>query len=94
MNDLSRMVKNSIIKFNLGTRFINDFYHGKITFYEINRGPNSKDIIVIKANNLSNFNFYYSFENPFPNPYSDIKAEKTADNDKIVITDLKQNDRI
>ena len=94
MNDLSRMVKNSIIKLNLGTRFINDFYHGKITFYEINRGqPNSTDIIVIKAN-LANFNFYYSFENPFPNPYSDIKADKIADNDKIVITDLKEKDRI
>ena len=93
MNDLSRMVKNSIIKINLGTRFINDFYHGKITFYEINRGKNSTDIIVIKAN-LSNFNFYYSFDNPFPNPYSDKKSDKIADNDKIVISDINEKDRI
>ena len=90
MNDLSRMVKNSIIKLNLGTRFINDFYHGKITFYEINREDFTDDIIIIKAN-LSNFNFYYSFDNPFPNPYNDKKADKIADNDKIIINEIKNN---
>lgn len=92
MNDLARMAKDSIIKLNLGERYINDFYHAKINYYEINIKNFVKDVIVIKAN-LSNFNFYYSFDNPFPNSYIDIKAEKTADDDKIVIEDIK-NDKI
>lgn len=90
MNDLSRMAKEAIIKLNLGTRLINDFYQGKLNFYELNCEDYLTDIIVIKAN-LSNFNFYYSFENPFPNSYIDIKADKFADDDKIVISDLKKD---
>ena len=92
MNDLARIAKDSLIKLNLGTRLINDFYQGKISYYEINCGDFLSDIIIIKAN-LSNFNFYYSFDNPFPNPYLDIKADKTADDDKIIFSDL-QNDKI
>ena len=92
MNDLSRMAKDAIIKLNLGTRFINDFYHGKLNYYEINCEYFKTDIIVIKAN-LSNFNFYYSFDNPFPNQYIDLKADKVADDDKIIISGL-QKDKI
>ena len=84
------MAKDAIIKLNLGTRFINDFYHGKLNYYEINCEDFKTDIIVIKAN-LSNFNFYYSFDNPFPNQYIDMKADKKADNDKIIISELKKD---
>lgn len=90
MDGLGIMTKFTIINLNLGIRFINDFYQGKINFYEINCEDFLKDIIVIKAN-ITNFNFYYSFDNPFPNPYSDLIAEKIADNDKIVISDLKSD---
>ena len=90
MEDLCRMAKDAIIKLNLGTRFINDFYHGKLNYYEINCEDFKTDIIVIKAN-LSNFNFYYSFDNPFPNQYIDMKADKKADNDKIIISELKKD---
>ena len=90
MNDLSRMAKDAIIKLNLGTRLINDFYQGKLNYYEINCEDYLTYIIVIKAN-LSNFNFYYSFENPFPNSYIDIKVDKFVDDDKIVISDLKKD---
>ena len=89
-NELRFMSKNSINNLNIGTRFINDFYQGRLNFYEINFEDYLKDIIVIKAN-LSNFNFYYSFDNPFPNPYLDLKADKITDYDKIIITDLKSN---
>ncbi len=92
INDLSRMAKGSIIKLNVGTRFINNFYQGKLNFYEINNDDNVTDVIVIKVKaNLSDFNFYYSFENPFPNPYIDMLADKTADDDKIIITNLEFN---
>lgn len=90
INDLSRMAKDSIIKINLGERYINDFYHEKINYYEINIRDFEKDVIVIKAN-LSNFNFYYSFDNPFPNSYIDIKANKFTDDDKVVIEDIKSD---
>ena len=90
INDLSRMAKDSIIKLNLGERYINDFYHAKINYYEINIRNFVQDVIVIKAN-LSNFNFYYSFDNPFPNSYIDIKVEKIADDDKVVIEDIKSD---
>ena len=90
INDLTRMAKGSIIKLNVGTRFINNFYQGKLNFYEINCNDLITDIIVIKAN-LSNFNFYYSFENPFSNPYMDTVADKTADDDTIIISNLEVN---
>jgi hypothetical protein len=90
INDLARMAKDSIIKLNLGERYINDFYHAKINYYEINIKNFIQDVIVIKAN-LSNFNFYYSFDNPFPNSYIDIKADKIADDDKVVIEDIKSD---
>ena len=90
VNELRFMSKNSIINLNIGTRFINDFYQGRLNYYEINFEDYLKDIIVIKGN-LSNFNFYYSSDNPFPNPYTDLKADKIADNDTIVITDLTSN---
>ena len=93
INDLGKMAKDSIIKLNLGTRLINDFYQGKISYYEINCEHFINDIIVIKAN-LSNFNFYYSFDNPFPNQYMDFKADKIADDDKVVISDLAKKDKI
>ena len=88
MNDLERMTKVSIIKLSSGDRYINDFYQGKLNYYEINRREEFlKDVIVIKAN-LSNFNFYYSYDNPFPNPYIDQKIDQIYDDDKIVITDI------
>jgi hypothetical protein len=90
INDLTRMAKGSIIKLNVGTRFINNFYQGKLNFYEINCNELITDIIVIRAN-LSNFNFYYSFENPFPNPYMDTVPDKTADDDTIIISNLEVN---
>ena len=90
INDLGRMAKDSTIKLNLGEKYINDFYQGKLNFYEINCEGFSNDVIVIKAN-LSNFNFYYSFDNPFPNPYIDQKVERITDDGKIIITDIKGN---
>ena len=90
VNELRFMSKNSIINLNIGTRFMNDFYQGRLNYYEINFEDYLKDIIVIKGN-LTNFNFYYSFDNPFPNPYIDLKADKIVDNDKITITDLKSS---
>ena len=90
INDLGRMAKDSIIKLNLGEKYINDFYNRKINYYEINIKNFVKDVIVIKAN-LSNFNFYYSFDNPFPNSYIDIKVNKIVDDDKVVIEDIKSD---
>ena len=89
INDLAKMAKDAIIKLDLGTRLINDFFQGKINYYEIHNKDLLKDIIVIKAN-ISNFNFYYSFDNPFPNQYMDRKADKMADDNKIVISDINR----
>ena len=93
MHDLGIMAKDSTIKLNLGERYINDFYQGKLNFYELNVEHFSNDVIVIKAN-LSNFNFYYSFDNPFPNSYLDQKLNKLDGEDTIVITDIKENKNI
>lgn len=93
MDDLGIMAKDSTIKLNLGERYINDFYQGKLNFYELNLENSTNDVIVIKAN-LSNFNFYYSFDNPFPNSYIDQKLNQLADEDTVVITDLKENKNI
>ena len=54
INDLARMAKDSIIKLNLGERYINDFYHAKINYYEINIRNFVQDVIVIKANKQHN----------------------------------------
>ena len=89
INDLAKMAKDAIIKLDLGTRLINDFFQGKINYYEIHNKDLLTDIIVIKAN-ISNFNFYYSFDNPFPNQYMDRKADKMADDNKIVISDINR----
>ena len=93
MDDLGIMAKDSTIKLNLGERYINDFYQGKLNFYELNVEDFTNDVIVIKAN-LSNFNFYYSFDNPFPNSYLDQKLNQISGEDTIVITDIKENKNI
>ena len=90
MDDLGIMAKDSTIKLNLGERYINDFYQGKLNYYELNVEDFKNNVIVIKAN-LSNFNFYYSYDNPFPNSYLDQKINQIADDDKVVITDIKEN---
>ena len=44
INDLGRMAKDSTIKLNLGEKYINDFYQGKLNFYEINCEGFSNDL--------------------------------------------------
>ena len=68
MNDLSRVIKDSFIRINAGKRIINDYYQGKMTYYEINFKEYPTDVVVIKAN-ITNFNFYSSLTHPFPNSY-------------------------
>ena len=46
-----------------GKRFINDFYQGKITYYEINY---SQGHVVIIKTNIKKFNIFSSRSNPFP----------------------------
>ena len=68
LNGLNRMIKASIVKINVRERFINDYYQGKMSYYEINFKENPKDVIVIKTD-IKKFNFYTSLTYPFPNPY-------------------------
>ena len=77
MDALGRVIKNSAIKINSGKRLINDFYQGKITYYEINYKGDGR-VIVIKTN-INNFNFYYSENTSFPYDDKNIrKIEKEA----------------
>lgn len=85
LHDLGRIIKESPIKINAGKRFINDYYQGKISYYEINYKQYLKDVIVIKTN-LSNFNFYSSLTNPFPNSHVVSPIEKNENDDAIVIS--------
>ena len=63
MDALGKVIKNSEIKMYSGKRFINDFYQGKITYYEINY---SQGHVVIIKTNIKKFNIFCSRSNPFP----------------------------
>ena len=82
MDDLGKVIKNSAIKMYSGKRLINDFYQGKITYYEINYKSEGHEIVI--KGNINNFNIYYSIRNPFPSFNIDTNI-RTVDNHAIVI---------
>ena len=90
MNALGKVIKNSAIKMFSGKRLINDFYQGKITYYEINYNPGH--VIIIKTN-IKNFNIFYSRKNPFPSSNNDSYILKMNEH-SIVFDSEKTNSRI
>lgn len=90
MNDLENLIKHSIIKTKLGQRFINDFTQGKISYYQIYCQEFIGDVVLIKAN-LTNFNFYYSTSNPFPNNNTEKLIEKNEDNIIVIFNEHKDD---
>ena len=95
MNDLENAIKHSIIKTKVGQRFINDFNQGKISYYQIYcRDIESyvedieRYVVLIKAN-LSNFNFYYSIDHPFPNNNTGIMIKNIKDDIAIIFNEFK-----
>ena len=93
LDDLGRIINYSPIKINAGTRVINDFNQGKITYYEINYQDYLHDVIVIKTK-LSNFKFYSSLTNPFPNSNLGNPIDTSDYDDAIVISNEYLNGRI
>ena len=89
MNSLNRMIKGSVLKINVGKRFINDYYQGKMSYFEINFKENPTDVIVIKTD-INNFNFYTSLIYPFPNRYIGDLIE-ADDTDYISFSYLQSN---
>ena len=93
LDDLGRVIKDSSIKINAGIRFINDFYQGKMSYYEINYQDYKQDVMVIKTN-LSNFKIYSSLTNPFPNSIWDNPIYTSDNDDAIVISNDKLSGKI
>ena len=78
INDLGRLIKDSHIKMKVGKKIINDFNQGKMTYYKIYNKEFLPYVIVIRTN-FSNFNFYSSIENHFPNSNTGDALQKRDD---------------